>query len=191
MTGEALDFSIGILELAIAAYVAWRFWRFRGGFPWLIAPAGFFVLLGTHRIKAGIYGPAPTLFGLLLDPLILVGLLLLLVAVDRIVGGLAAAENAAEQREQEYARALLDYRRLARHRLATPVTVILAGARYLLELGQEERKVRAEVVGMIEEAATRLENVSLDPRGDLEASERSLRPTPSLDRGAVQRSSSG
>src|SRR6201995_3278001 len=181
MTGHALDIGIGIVEVLIAGYVLKRLWRFRRGFPWLIAPTRFLLLRGVDRIGAGVFGGVPGVVGLLLDPLILAVLVLLLFSIERIVTGLAAAEDAATLREREYARALLDYRRLARHRLGTPVTSILGGVRFLLELGPEGKKLRAELVQMIEDAAARLERVSLDPRSELEASERSLRPTPSLD----------
>lgn len=181
MTGQALDVGIGIIELVLAGYVLRRLWRFRRGFPWLIAPTGFFLLRGIDRIAAGLFGGTPHAIGLLLDPLVLGVLLLLLLSIDRIVSGLAAAEAAATRREREYERALRDYRRLARHRLATPLTVILGGVRFLLELEPEDLKQRAELAAMIEDAASRLEKVSLDPRSRLEADERSLRPTPTLD----------
>jgi signal transduction histidine kinase len=181
MIGHALDIGIGTLELLLAGYVLRRLWRFRRGFPWLIAPTAFFLLRGVDRFGSTFFGGLPHAVGLLVDPLVLTLLVLLLFSVDRIVRSLTAAENAAELREREYARALLDYRRLARHRLATPVTAIVGGARYLIELAPEDKKLRTELVEMIEDAAARLERVSLDPRSDLEADERSLRPAPSLD----------
>lgn len=185
MTRQALDVGIGTLELVLAAYVLARLWRFRRGFPWLIAPSGFFFLRGADRIAKGLFGDAPSVLGYLIDPLILAVLVLLLFSIDRIVSGLAEAEDAAELREREYARALIDYRRLARHRLATPVTAILGAARYLYELDPQDEDVRAELVEMIGEAAARLERVSLDPHSELEADERSLRPAPSLDADAL------
>jgi signal transduction histidine kinase len=189
MTGHALDIGIGIVEVMIAAYVLKRLWRFRRGFPWLIAPTGFFLLRGVDRIGAGLFGEVPGVVGLLLDPLILAVLVLLLFSIERIVSSLAAAEDAAVLREREYARALVDYRRLARHRLATPVTSIVGAARFLLELGPEDQKLRADLVQIMEDAAARLERVSLGPRTELEASERSLRPTPSLERDSAQQPS--
>ena len=180
VTGQVLDICIGTLELALAGYVLRRLWRFRRGFPWLIAPTAFFILRGAERFGRAFVGGIPHAIGLLIDPLVLTLLVLLLLSVDRIVRSLTAAESAADLREREYARALLDYRRLARHRLATPLTVIVAGVRYLRELGPEERKLRSEIVEMIEDAAVRLEHVSLDPRSELRADEMSLRPTPSV-----------
>lgn len=182
MTGQALDIGIGILELALAGYVLRRLWGFRRGFPWLLVPTGFFLLRGIDRLGAGLLGGTPRAVGLLLDPLVLGVLLLLLLSIDRIVSELAAAEAAAAMREREYERALLDYRRLARHRLATPLTVILGGVRFLLEAEPDDVKQRAELAAMIEDAAARLEKVSLDPRSELDEEERSLRPTPALER---------
>ena len=59
MTGQALDIGIGILELVLAGYVLARLWRFRRGFPWLIAPTGFFLLRGVDRVGAGLFGGVP------------------------------------------------------------------------------------------------------------------------------------
>jgi signal transduction histidine kinase len=180
MTGHMLDIGIGALEIVLAGYVCRRFWRVRLAFPWLLAPVAFLLLRGVHRIAAGVFGATPRVIEFLLDPLMLAVVVLLLFAVDRIVSGFAAAEEAAVLREREYERALLDYRRLARHRLATPVTVIAGGARFLLQVDPDDTRQRAELVAMIEEAAARLEQVSLDPASELEESERSLRPAPSL-----------
>ncbi|HKN64576.1 MAG TPA: hypothetical protein VJV76_09630 [Gaiellaceae bacterium] len=177
---EALDVCIGTVEIALGAYVLRRLWRFRRGFPWLIAPTGFFILRGADRIGSAVSGGLPHAIGLLLDPLVLVLLVLLLFSVDRIVRDLAAAEEAADLREREYERALRDYRRLARHRLATPITAIVGGARYLRDFDPQDKKQREQIVEMIEEAAVRLEQVSLDPESELEAEERPLRPTPSF-----------
>jgi len=179
MTAHAVGIAIGALELVLAAYVLRRLWRFRRGFPWLIVPTGFFLLRGAERIGEEVFGGLPHVVGLLVDPLVLALLVLLLASVDRLVRDLAAAEEAAELREREYERALLDYRRLARHRLATPLTTILGGIHYLRDFDPQDKERRAEVVEMIEEAAVRLERVSLDPRDELRAEERSLRPTPS------------
>jgi signal transduction histidine kinase len=177
---QALGIGIGTLEVALGAYVLRRLWRFRRGFPWLIAPTGFFLLRGAERIGKEIFGGLPYAVGLMVDPLVLALLVLILFSVNRVVRDLAAAEQAADLREREYERALLDYRRLARHRLATPITAILGGVHYLRDFDPQDEQRRAEVVEMIEEAAVRLEQVSLDPRDELNAEERSLRPTPSL-----------
>jgi signal transduction histidine kinase len=180
MPGSVFDFAIGVLEVALGAIVLAQLWRFRRGFPWLIALTSFFFLRGADRIAVAVSGSMPTLLGSLVDPLIVVVLLLLLFSMGRIIRSLELAEEAAQLREREYARALVDYRRLARHRLATPLTAILGSARFLQELDPKDVALRSELLEIMEEAARRLEQVSLDPGSELAADERSLRPIPSV-----------
>jgi signal transduction histidine kinase len=181
MTSRGFDLGIGILELVLGAVVLAHLWRFRRGLPWLIALTAFFFLRAVDRIAVGVFGSAPNLLGGLLDPLIVAVLVLLLFSVERIARGLELAEDAARLREREYARALVDYRRLARHRLATPLTAILGSARVLLELGPDDAALRAEMADILERSVARLEHVSLDPQSDLAADEQALRPSPSLE----------
>ncbi len=179
MQGE-IDLGIGGLEFVLGTVVLAHLWRFRRGFPWLVALTGFFFLRSVDRISLGAFGTAPTFLGNLLDPLIVVVLVLLVFTIDRLARGLEYAEDAALLREREYRRALADYRRLARHRLATPVTAILCSARMLLELEPSQAQRRAEMAEILEEAVVRLEHVSLDPRSTLQPDERSLKPSPFL-----------
>ncbi len=181
MLSDALDVAIGSLELMLGGVVLAHLWRFGRGFPWLVALTCFFALRGIDRIVVGAFGAARDLLGLLIDPLIVTVLVLLLVSIERVVRELEAAEDSAKLREREYERALLDYRRLARHRLATPLTAVIGSVRMLLELGPDESELRAELVEILEGAVVRLERVSLDPRGELAPDERSLRPSPSFD----------
>jgi signal transduction histidine kinase len=182
MPSNAFDLGIGILEFALGAVVLAHLWRFRRGFPWLIALTAFFFLRASDRIAVGAFGSAPEVLGGLLDPLIVAVLVLLLFSIERIVRGLELAEDAARLRVREYERALIDYRRLARHRLATPLTAILGSARVLLELGPENPALREQMVELLEHSVARLEHVSLDPRSGLAPEEQTLRPSPSLER---------
>jgi signal transduction histidine kinase len=184
MPSHALDLGIGVLELVLGAVVLIHFWRFRRGFPWLIALTVFFFLRGVDRLVVGFLGTAPDVLGGLLDPMIISVLVLLLFSIRRIVRALELAEDAAHLREREYQRALVDYRRLARHRLATPLTAVLLSARTLLELGPEDRRLRREAAEILRESVVRLEHVSLDPRSELAPDEQALQPSPSLEREA-------
>lgn len=181
MASHLFDLGIAILELSLGAVVLVHLWRFRRGFPWLIALTAFFVLRGVDRLAVGVFAWAPDVLGGLLDPLIVLVLVLLLFSIERIVRDLELAEDSARLREHEYERALVDYQRLARHRLATPVTAILLSARALLELGPENARLRDEAADILEQSVVRLEHVSLDPGSELAPDERTLSPSPLVE----------
>jgi len=85
-------------------------------------------------------------------------------------------------RQQEYERALRDYRSLARHRLANPLTVIRGGLE-TLRTQKLSRRQRDELIEVIAQEAARLESVALDPSANGDE-ERGLRPDP-YDRDAL------
>jgi signal transduction histidine kinase len=103
-------------------------------------------------------------------------LALLIVGLDQTARGLRLAEDEALDREDEYSRALADYRRLARHRLATPLTVLRSGTTALRSLDLDARQ-REEVLNALEQASRRLEEVTLEPE-PLSPEERGLKPRP-------------
>jgi signal transduction histidine kinase len=80
-----------------------------------------------------------------------------------MIRGLQAVEDEASLKEREYERALTDYRRLMRHRVANPLAALRGGVQSLRELpnlGHEEQQTLLENVY---EATRRLENVAFDP----------------------------
>jgi signal transduction histidine kinase len=82
-------------------------------------------------------------------------------------------------RSEEYARALADYRRLARHRLATPITAIRGSLATLRDIPDLDEATQRELLAAAEEQAERLQQVALDPE-IAAAEERGLRPTPEV-----------
>jgi signal transduction histidine kinase len=181
MTGDALNLAIGSLEIVLAVVVARHVWRFRRGFPWLIALTAFFLLRGVDRVVVPVVGQEPAVLDVLVDVLVLLILVLLVFAIKRLVHGLEFALDAAKFREREYRRALLDYRRLARHRIANPLTAIIGSVRALKELDVSDEKLRGELLATILGEAERLESISLDPDEALRPEERGLRPKPRLE----------
>ncbi len=175
---EWLSLAVGALELALALTLLRELGRFGGAFPWLAALMMFFALRGVDRIYTAVVGDESQALAFLVDGVLILVLLLLLVGVDRTVRGLKLAQDEARYREEEYARALADYRVLARHRLANPITAIRGGVATLrqLPLGPDEREAMLDA---IEREAERLEHIALDPR-DVAPEERSLRPRPEL-----------
>jgi signal transduction histidine kinase len=180
VTNSALDLTIGGLEIILAVTVLRQFWQFRRGFPWLVVLTSFFMLRGADRVAGALTDDAPQTFGFALDAVLLLVLVLLLFTIGRVVRDLEIAEDAALMREREYRRALADYRRLVRHRLATPLTSILGSVRFLRELEPTELGLREQLLETLEREAVRLECVCLDPADELRAEERDLRPRPNI-----------
>ncbi|HVM69017.1 MAG TPA: hypothetical protein VM204_04190 [Gaiellaceae bacterium] len=180
MTGsEWLDLALGLMQLLLAAAVLRHLRGFGRAFPWLAALMVYFALRGTQRVYGAFADEGEQALLLLGDLVLLVVLVLLLVGLERTVRGLRLAVDDAEARAQEYARALRDYRRLARHRIGNPLSVIRGGAATLreLELGATDREA---LLRSIEDAAVELEHVALDPSPE-RPEERGLEPRPQVD----------
>jgi signal transduction histidine kinase len=171
-----LSLVIGLLQLVLAVVAVRHLGRYGRAFPWLIALSAFFVLRGVMRIYAAFAGSAPETFAVAVDVLLLVVLALLIVGLEQTARGLRLAENEALYREEEYSRALADYRRLARHRLATPLTVLRSGITALRTLDLDARE-RKEALDALEAAARRLQKIALEPES-LSPEERDLEPRP-------------
>lgn len=171
-----LSLLIGLLQVLLAVVAVRELGRYARAFAWLVALSLFFVLRGGMRIYAAFAGSVPETLAIPVDLLLLVVLALLIVGLDQTVRGLRLAENEALYREEEYARALADYRRLARHRLATPLTVLRSGTAALRWLDLDARQ-RTEVLNALEEASRKLEEVALEPE-PTSPEERSLEPRP-------------
>ena len=180
-----LSLLIGLLQVLLAVVAVRELGRYARAFAWLVALGLFFVLRGGMRIYAAFAGSVPETLAVGVDVLLLVVLALLIVGLDQTVRGLQLAENEALYREEEYARALTDYRRLARHRLATPLTVLRSGTTALRSLDLDARQ-RVEVLDALEEASRKLEQVALEPE-PMSPEERSLEPRPATRRGYVRR----
>jgi signal transduction histidine kinase len=176
---EWLDLALGLLQLMLAAVVLRHLRGFGRAFPWLGALMVFFALRGTQRVYAAFTDGNEQVFGVVGDLLLLVVLTLLVVGLERTVRGLRYSADVAAARAEEYERALRDYRRLARHRLANPLAVVRGGAATLRELELDEAQ-RAEIVRAIEEAALELEQITLQPEPE-RPEERGLRPRPEFD----------
>ena len=171
-----LSLVIGLLQVVLVVVVARQLGGYARAFPWLIALTLFFALRGAMRIYAAFAGSVPEALAVLVDVLLLVVLALLIVGLDQTARGLRLAEDEALDREGEYARALADYRRLARHRLANPLTVLRSGTTALRSLDLDARQ-RENVLDALEQASRKLEEVALEPE-PLSPEERGLKPRP-------------
>ena len=178
----ALDFlslTVGAVEIVLAAVVLRHLGRFGRAFPWLAALTVFFAVRGADRIYVAFADREPVALAYLVDGLLLLSLSLLIVGIQRMVSGLRLAQDAASYRAAEYERALEDYRTLARHRLANPLTAIRGGVATLREVDDLKPGDAQEMLAMIDREAARLQEVALDPR-ELRPEEAELRPRPEL-----------
>lgn len=83
---------------------------------------------------------------------------------ERLEQDLDHALEPAVRAAAEYRRALLDYRRLVRHRLANPLTAVTAGVLTLRDLnGELTPERRLEILEAMLETSARLEQAVLDP----------------------------
>lgn len=179
MGGAALlSLVIGFLQLALALVVGRTLGVYMRTFPWLAALTVFFGLRGVVRIYGSFAGAMPETLAVPVDLLLIGALLLLILGVDHTARGLRLAENEALYREEEYERALTDYRRLARHRLANPLTAIQAGVTALKTLPLEGAE-RSRILDAVEQESQRLLEIALEPE-PARAEERSLDPKPRL-----------
>jgi signal transduction histidine kinase len=172
-----LALAVGLLELALAIVVAMRLARFGRAFPWLVAMTVFFGLRGLTRIAEGLAGRDASALTLAAEVPLLAVLALLIAGVDRTARQLQQAETSAEAREREYARALADYRRLARHRLANPIAALQGNLAALKTFPDLDESRRQELLNAAERAAQRLEHIALDP-DPAAPEENGLRPRP-------------
>lgn len=176
-TASWLNLAIGTLELVLAGVVFRHIARFGRAFPWLVALMVFFVVRGADRIYAAFAGGES--LGVTVDAFLVAVLVLLIVGIDRTTRALQAVRDEATYRRDEYNRALADYQRLARHRLANPLTAIRGSVETLREMPELDAKTRRELLDVVRDEARRLEEIALEPT-IVSEEERGLDPRPDV-----------
>ena len=175
---EGLSLVVAVLDIGLALALLPLLGRFGRAFPWLGVLMVYFGLRGGERLYVAVTNHESETANLVSDALLVVVLILLAAGLRRTVSGLGLALDEARLRAQEYERALRDYQQLVRHRLANPLTLVRGTAQTLRarqdELPPDEQRT---LLGVLDEAAERLEQVSLDP-DELAAEEYELEPTP-------------
>jgi len=175
---EVLSLVVAILQLGLALAVLPQLGRFGRAFPWLGVLMVYFGLRGAERLVFAFTNHESETANLVSDALLAVVLILLAAGLRRTVAGLRLALDEARLRAQEYERALGDYQRLMRHRIANPLMLVRGSALTLRarhdELPREQQELLFDV---LDDAAGRLEQISLDAR-ELSPEEHELDPTP-------------
>jgi signal transduction histidine kinase len=160
---NALNFVLGALEAGLAIVVLRHIRHFGRAFPWLAALMVFFLLRAADRFFVAFAGDEPVAFSVIIDVLAIAMLVLLLVGMERMIHGLQSVQDQAAMREAEYRRALRDYRRLIRHRIANPLAVVRGGVQTVLDLPDLAPEERERILRDVAEAGERLERVALRP----------------------------
>ena len=186
---EWLNFLLATLETGLALIVLRHLGRFGRTFPWLAALMAFFFLRAADRFYVAFAGTETIAFSALVDGLAVMILLLLLFGLQRMVRGLEAVQNEAVMREEEYQRALVDYRRLMRHRIANPLAAVRAGIQLLKDLRNLPHEEQGQMIDEVYAAVLRLENVALNP-APLSREEASLEGRPRIGPDPTARSRS-
>ena len=177
MGTAAFGVAIGVVYVAVALIVLRQARGSAGTFPWLIVLAVFFIVRGVDRVTETITEHGSSVISHVADALVLLTLVLLVHGLRRTVADLRRAFEQAERQSARYARALTDYERLTRHRLANPIAAIRGGIATVREVETLTPAERDELLAMVEKEALRLASLSLDPRR-LSPEERKLRPRP-------------
>jgi signal transduction histidine kinase len=174
---DAVNLVLGVLYLVLAAIVLRHIGRFGRAYPWLGVLTFLFVFRGAERVYAA-FSDNDRL-GIVADILLIFVVILLIFGIDKTVDALRSAQDEAAYRREEYARALADYNRLARHRLANPLAAIRGSISTLKDMPDLDADTRRQLLEAAEGETRRLEQVALDP-DTLSEEERTLRPRPDL-----------
>jgi len=175
-----INLILGFVEIVLALIVLFHLERFGRSFPWLVAMAIFFVMRGMDRIYVGALGHEPLIAPVITDGFLIALVVLLLFGMRRTVLTLRRSIDDAEWRKSEYERALVDYRALVRHRLANPLTIVMAGVELLRRASPRNEQERA-ILDDVDLGVRRLREVSVDAE-PLAPEEEILDPRPRLRR---------
>jgi signal transduction histidine kinase len=171
---------VGIVYFGVSVGLVWQTRGNLRRLPWLAVVPAFFIVIGFERVRAALEAESASFGPELLDGMATLLLVLMLVGLRRTQRNLGTLSDEATRAEQRYERALADYERLTRHRLANPLAAIRGGVATLREIKTLTDEERDALLQMVEKESVRLAKISLDPH-HLSPEERKLRPLPGRD----------
>lgn len=160
---SALELGLGLVEILLGLVIISELRRFGRRLPWLVVLMAFFLLRGVDRIYVSFHGSDPNAVTATVDGVLILVLVFMLVGLRRTVQALELLDQEARWRQEEYNRALLDFRRLVRHRLANPLTAVTGALTTLEAMPDIEPELRSDLLRAAHEAADRLQDVALGP----------------------------
>ena len=174
---DVVNALLGVLYIVLSLVLVRYAVRVGRSFPWFALLVVLFFTRGVDRVYAAFTDEQR--LGILVDGILIALLVALILGIDRTASALRAAHDDAAVREEEYRRALTDYRRLARHRLANPLAAIRGSVVTLRDLPDLDEEERRRLLDALEAEAIRLERVALDPEV-MGPEERGLDPRPNV-----------
>jgi signal transduction histidine kinase len=174
---DILDLIAAALLAALTVLLLRALPRFGRRLPWLVALMAYCAARAVARTYDALGGSDQSAFWVVSDGFSVLALVLLVLGLERTVRALSTAEVDAQRREDEYAHALADYRALARHRLANPLTAVRGAVSTLRSRPELDRDLQLQLLELVDEQVGRLEHVVLEPEAT-EPEERPLRPRP-------------
>lgn len=174
---DVVNLLLGILYILLSLILARYAVRLGRSFPWFALLVILFVTRGVDRVYAAFTDQER--LGIFVDGILIAVVLALILGIDRTASALKAAHDEAAFRREEYDRALTDYRRLARHRLANPLAAIRGSIVTLRDLPDLDDASRRRLLDAVESEARRLEEIALDPHAQ-GPEERGLDPRPNV-----------
>lgn len=171
---HVIDLILGLLNGTVAGYIIVRSRRSgRMGVPMLVL-AVFFSIRSLSRLSAAFNFDRTDIanigFGQALDVLLVASLVGILVTIERVLRGVAAVEDAARYRQEEYERAKRHYTQVVRHRMMNPIAAIRGAALTLKDRPEISDPTRGQLLDAVVDGCDELEQVSLVPerRDELE-----------------------
>lgn len=181
---HGIELILGLLNGTVAAIILLR-GRSSGrmAIP-LMVLASFFTIRAFARMSAAFDVDDSSVVsvgvGQALDVLLVAALVGILVTIERVMRGVAAVEDAARYRKEEYERANRHYTQVVRHRMMNPIAAIRGAALTLRDRPEITDPTRGQLLDAIIDGCGELEQVSLVPerRDELE---RDLDAVPRID----------
>ncbi len=166
-TSQIIDLSLAMLNVivGVAVLIRSRRWLGHATVP-TIALGSYFMLRAAARLL-DVFEPdganRNAMLDIGIDVLLAFTLIVVLFTIEGMLRGVAAREDAAHYRAEEYARARRHYTQVVRHRIFNPLAVIRGSAQTLRDRPEIVDPTRGQLLEAIVDASDEIETISLEP----------------------------